>query len=104
VVALDSAFDAAYVVHATQPADAVEVLSAPMRERLLAFRAQVAGNLPTTTAGRMSSGLVLGTFILEGTTATYSLFGSPTRKVAEHVKAAAPVLLEVAAAAGRPRV
>lgn len=100
VVAVDDAFGAAYVVHAGHIADARSVLSAPMRARILAFRSQVGGALPPTTAGKLSSGLVLGTFILEGTTAVYAVFGSPTKAVAEHVKVAAPLLLDLATAAG----
>lgn len=96
VVSIDETFDGAYVVHAAHAADARAILSAPMRARLLAFRSQVAGTLPSTTAGRLSSGLMLGTFFVEGTTAAYAIFGSPTRAVAEHVKVAAPLLLDLA--------
>lgn len=102
VVTIDADFDAAYVVHASRLIDARAILSAPMRAKILAFRSQVGGALPPTTAGKLSSGLVLGTFILEGTTAIYAVFGSPTKAVAEHVKVAAPLLLDLAAAAGAP--
>jgi hypothetical protein len=96
IVPIDAAFDAAYVVHAGHVIDARAVLSASMREKILAFRSREGADLPASTAGKLSSGLVLGTFFLEGTTAAYALFGSPTKAVAEHVKAAAPILLELA--------
>lgn len=99
VVPVDAGFDAAYVVHASHLIEARAVLSAPMRDKVLAFRSRVAGNLPATAAGQLSSGLVLGTFFLAETTAAYAMFGSPTKAVAEHVKAAAPILLELATAA-----
>jgi hypothetical protein len=99
-VSVDAAFDQAYVVYSDTPTAVLGVLSPAMRERLLAFRTEIAGDLPVSAAGRMASGFVLGTFYLEGTTAQYAAFGSPTKKTAQHVKAAAPVLLELAAAAG----
>lgn len=99
VVAIDPAFDAAYTVYADTPADARTVLTPDMREKFLAFRTRVAGPLPANVAGRLASGLVLGTFHVDGSTARYVVFGSPTKQTAEHVKAAAPLLLELADAA-----
>ena len=51
-------------------------------------------------AGKLASAFVLGTFHIDGAAARYDLFGSPAKATAEHAKAAAPVLLELAAAAG----
>ncbi|MGE0448197.1 MAG: hypothetical protein AB7Q29_01295 [Vicinamibacterales bacterium] len=98
-VPIESAFDEAYVVYTSSPADAKAVLTPAVRASLLEFRSRVGGNLPSTTAGRLSSALVLGTFDIEGSNARYALFGSPTAATAEQVKAAAPVLTQLAAAA-----
>jgi len=101
LVAIDPVFDAAYVVHARPETGVLLILDPARREQLLAFRARMAGELPASSAaGRLSSGLVLGTFQLHGSTASYTLFGSPVQATAEHVKAAAPLLLDLAAAAG----
>jgi len=99
-VPIEPGFDAAYVVYAQRPAEALLLLSPAVRECLLAFRSSVAGNLPPTMAGQLASGLMLGTFSIEGTTASYAAFGSPTRATAEHVAKAAPLLLDLATAAG----
>lgn len=100
VTPIDPAFDAAYVVHAPRDSGVLLMLGPAIRERLLAFRSEMAGNLPSSPAGKLASGLVLGTFDLRDSTASYALFGSPTKATAEHIKAAAPLLLELAAASG----
>ena len=99
-VAIDPTFDEAWVVYCDSPTAAVTLLTPALRERLLAFRAQIAGELPTSTAGKMASAFVVGTFHIDGAEARYLAFGSPTRATAEQVKAAAPVMVEVAAGAG----
>lgn len=107
LVAIEPRFDAAYVTHAGSATAALLVLTPPLREKILAFRAQVPGAPPRPAdgalaagAGALASGLVLGTFHLHDTTAAYALHGSPTKATAAHVRAAAPLLLELAAAAG----
>lgn len=100
-VPIDPAFDQAYVVYSNAPDEARAVLTPSVREQILAFRTHAAGHLADalasgTTAAKMSSGLVLGTFHVEGSAARYVAFGSPAKATAEHVKAAAPVLLTVA--------
>lgn len=97
-VAIEPSFDAAYTTYSDDPPRAREVLTPALRAQLLAFRASVA-DLPTSVAGRMASALMLGTLHVEGSAARYVLWGSPTTKTAEQAKAAAPVLLELAAAA-----
>lgn len=97
---IDPAFDAAYTVYADDAASAVILLTPALRERVLAFRARVSSDLPTSAPGRLASGLVLGTFDIDGAVARYVLFGSPTRSTAEQVKAAAPILVDLAARAG----
>jgi hypothetical protein len=102
-VSIDPAFDEAYAVHASSADEARAILSPSVRSQVLDFRRRIAGDLPPSVAGQLTSGLLLGTFHLEGTTARYALFGSPTRAVAEHLKSAGPVLLALAAAAGADR-
>ncbi len=99
-VAIDPDFDAAYLVYSDAPTAVLTVLTPAMRERLMAFRAQTAPGLATSTAAKLASGFVLGTFHVDGATARYLAFGTPAKATAEHVKAAAPVLLELAVAAG----
>jgi hypothetical protein len=99
-VPVDPAFDAAYVVYTDRATEAMLVLTPALREKILALRATVARNLPASTAGKIASGLTLGTFVLEGNTASYATFGSATRATAEHVRQAAPLLLELAAGDG----
>ena len=92
-------FDAAYVTYSSDPDGARAVLTPALREQVLAFRTAVAGPLSASIAGKMASGLVLGTFQVDGTTASYAIAGSPTKAIAEHVSTAVPVLLGIAAAA-----
>lgn len=99
-VTIEPTFDTAFATYAADPALARSILTPLLRERLLAFRAATA-DLPSSIAGRMASGLVLGTFHIDGSTARYALFGSPIKSTAEQVKAAAPVLLELAEATRR---
>lgn len=99
-VSVDDSFDPAYTVYSDDPTAALAVLTPAMRERLLAFHAQMMGTPSTSVAGKMASGLILGTFQIDGTIARYLLLGSPMKTTAEHVKAAAPILLELATAAG----
>lgn len=98
-VPIDAPFDVAYVVYSNQAADARAVLTPATREALLAFHARFVGDHSAPATARLASALVLGTFQLQGTAASYVLFGSPTKAVAEHLKAAVPLLLELAAAA-----
>lgn len=99
-VAIDATFDQAYVVYSDAPAAAAAILTPAMRERLLAFRRQIAGDLPASVTGKLASGFLLGSFHVDGAAARYVVFGSPTKATAEHAKAAAPLLLELAAVAG----
>lgn len=99
-VFFDDTFDAAYAVYASDAAGAKAVLTEERRLAMLTLRTQIAGGVSASAAGYLASALVLGTFHVEGNTARYSAFGSPTRATAEHVKTAAPLLLDLADAAG----
>lgn len=99
-VPIDEAFDASYVVYAPRAAEARLLFTAERCQQLLAFRASVGGTPAATMPGRLASGLLLGTFEIDGAAARYVLFGSPMKATAQHVNIAAPVLLDLAAAAG----
>ena len=95
-VPIDSVFDEAYVVFSAAPSNARSVLTPDLRAALLAFRARFLGENRSSAGARLASALVLGTFQLDGANASYVLFGSPTKAVAEHLKLAAPLLIELA--------
>ena len=99
-VSTDPEFDAAYTVYAADASAVAVLLDPDLRQHILAFRSEAAGELPDSVPGRLSSGLVLGTFHVEGATARYVLFGSPTKATAQQLKAAAPLLLAIATRAG----
>ncbi|MCP5467491.1 MAG: hypothetical protein H7A17_07655 [Sinobacteraceae bacterium] len=100
-VPIDTTFDQAYSVYSDHPAAAMAILAMqPLRERLLAFRSRMAGDMPNSVAAKMASGLVLGSFHVEGKVARYLAFGSPTKATAEQLATAAPILLDLATAAG----
>jgi hypothetical protein len=98
----DATFDNAFVIYSDSPAAALDVLTPALRERLLTFRTEASGGILTdATPGKLASAFILGTFHIEGATASCLAFGSPTKATAEHVKAAAPLLLELITAAGQ---
>lgn len=95
-IAIDEEFDRAFVVYSDKPSEVLTVLTPPLRDSLLNFRTQLAGTSPDSVAAKLASPFLVGTFHIEGTTARYLAYGSPTKATAEHVKSAAPVLLELA--------
>lgn len=88
----DAAFDAVYTLHAPDPSRALGVLTPELRRDLLAFRTAAAGPLPATTTGGMAAALLLGSFEVDETVSRYTLFGSPTLKLAEHIRRAVPLM------------
>jgi len=98
-VSVDATFDDAFTIYSDTPAAALAVLTPALRERLLEFHARILGTPTASTSTKLASGLVIGTFHIDGSTARYLVPGSPTKSTAEQVMAAAPVLLEVATAA-----
>lgn len=95
----DAAFDDAFHVYASDPDSALRLLTPELRSQLVAF---ASASVPAgwKPAQQLAAGLMLGTFQVTAERITYSAFGSPTRKLAEHIAGVAPVL---AALAGPPR-
>ena len=91
----DAAFDAAYRLYTTDAPGALAVLTPAMRRDLLAFRDAVAGPLPDNLTGKMASAFVLGSIEVEPGKVLYSLYGSPTAKIATHLKQVVPLLLRL---------
>ena len=98
----DAAFDAAFRLYTTDASGALAVLTPDMRRDLLAFRDRVAGPLPDNIAGKMTSAFVLGSIEVEPGKILYSLFGSPSAKLATHLKQALPLLLRLTRPSSSP--
>ncbi len=94
----DAAFDEAYQLYASDPAAALRVLTPDVRREVLAFREASAGKVPAATATAVGSALLLGTFEIGPESSSYYVYGSPTRKVAEHLALAAPLVARLSAA------
>lgn len=94
----DAAFDAAYRLYAEDAGAAVLALTPELRQGILAVRASVAGPLPPSAASYFAAGLLLGTFEIGADRASYSVYGTPSRKIALHLKAVGPLLARLAAA------
>lgn len=95
----EAAFDAAYRLYTDDPAAALAVLAPDLRRDVLAFRAAVSGNFETSGVGGLASALLMGSFDIGRESSTYYVYGSPTRKIAEHLKAAAPLVLRLSGVA-----
>ena len=81
----------------SQDANAAErILTPEMRRLLLAFRQGVVGDMPDSSLGRFSGDLLMGTFAIEGSRATYTVSGTPSEKIAKHFEMAARFLAEFA--------
>jgi hypothetical protein len=91
----DAAFDAAFRLYTTDAPGAVAVLTPDMRRDLLAFRDHVAGPLPDNVAGKMASAFVLGSIEVEPGKVLYSLYGSPSLKIATHLQHVVPLLVRL---------
>ena len=88
--------EAANIAYCPEPTRAIVVLSPELRQALLAFRASVSGSEPGSVSNYLTSANLLGTFDVSPTGASYYVYGSPTKKLAEHVKRAAPLLARIA--------
>ncbi|MBP6715842.1 MAG: hypothetical protein KAY59_08310 [Acidobacteria bacterium] len=91
----DAAFDDAFHVYASDPDPALRLLTPELRSPLVAF---AAASVPAgwKPAQQLAAGLVLGSFDITTERITYSAFGSPTRKVAEHIAGVGPLLVALA--------
>ena len=94
----DAPFDAAYHVYAAEPTRAIVVLSPELRQALLAFRASVSASEPGSVSNYLTSANLLGTFDVSPDAASYYVYGSPTKTLADHIKRAAPLLARLTGA------
>lgn len=92
----DATFDRYFRVTSTEASLVSALLTPELRARLLEWRAQVTGAMPDTALGRFAGDLLAGVFALERGRATYAVSGSPSQKIAEHLKLTAPVLADLA--------
>lgn len=88
----DSDFDAAYHLYTSDARSALAALTPTLRRDLLAFRQNVASMLTDSLASKLASAFLLGSIEVEPNLVRYSLPGSPSAKIAEHLKQVAPLL------------
>ena len=91
----DPDFDAAYHLYTSDERGSLAVLTAGLRRDLLAFRQTVAGILTPSLASKLASPYLLGSIEVEPGLVRYSLPGSPSVKIAEHLKLVAPLLARI---------
>jgi hypothetical protein len=94
----DAAFDRTFRVTATDAALARAVLSAEVRTVLSAAWSSIAGGLPDTGAGRLSTALLAGTFEVEPHRVSHAVSGTPRPAVSAAFRQTAPVLARLAEA------
>lgn len=97
----DSDFDAAFHLYTSDARGALAALSPNLRRDLLAFRQTVAGVLTDSLASKMASAFLLGSIDVEPHLVRYSMPGSPSAKIAEHLKLVAPLLARLGNFPGR---
>lgn len=92
----DAVFDEAFRLYAEDAATALVVLTPAVRDDIMAFRRSVAGDLPVSGAGNLAAGNILGSFVIDGDRVSYAAFGTPSSKIGEHLRQAAPLLVRLA--------
>lgn len=92
----DAEFDRLFRFTSQDANAAKKILTPEMRRLLLAFRQGVVGDMPDSSLGRFSGDLLMGTFAIEGSRATYTVSGTPSEKIAKHFEMAARFLAEFA--------
>ena len=97
----DADFDAAFHLYTSDARGALAALSPNLRRDLLAFRQTVAGVLTDSLASKMASAFLLGSIDVEPHLVRYSMPGSPSAKIAEHLKLVAPLLARLGNFPGR---
>ena len=97
----DSDFDAAFHLFTSDSRGALAALTPDLRRDLLLFRQTVASILTDSLASKMASAYLLGSIEIEPQLVRYSLPGSPTAKIAEHLKLVAPLLARLGNSASR---
>lgn len=94
----DAAFDQAFRLYAADAAAARALLTPALRGDILAFRRSAAGATPTSRAGNLAAGAVLGSFVVGADRVSYDAFGTPSGKVGHHLRQAAPLLVRLSGA------
>jgi hypothetical protein len=92
----DAEFDKLFRFTSEEADIAGRLLTDDMKKVLLAFRKSVVGEMPDSALGQFSGDLLMGTFAVEGTRATYTVSGTPSEKIARHFEIAAQFLAEFA--------
>lgn len=99
----DTSFDAAYHLYAKNEAAAIRAVSSPVRRALLDLRANESkGANMDSLGGKMASAFMLGSIEVDEPSVSYLLIGSPSAKLATHLKGAAPILVRLAREGGQP--
>lgn len=88
----DAEFDAAFRLYAVDATAVLLVINSERRRALLALRATVAGFRPSSPAGKLASGLLVGTLECAGGRLSYAVFGTPNAVIGQHLAQAARVL------------
>lgn len=92
----DAAFDAAWHLYIGESGAVPAVLTPDLRRDVTAFSQSMLGTNPGSVAGKMASALLLGSFNVTPESVSYALLGSPSAKVADHLKQVLPLLARVA--------
>ncbi len=92
----DAEFDAAWHLYVGDSESSPAVLTPELRRDLTAFSRSMLGTSPDSVAGKMASALLLGSFNVTSESVSYALLGSPSAKVADHLRQAVPLLARVA--------
>lgn len=93
----DAAFDDAFKLYANDGAGALAVLTPELRREILEFRDAVAGDVAQLRSSNQAAGLLLGSFEIGPARVALGLFGTPSRKIGEQLRRAAPILARLCA-------
>jgi hypothetical protein len=96
----DPAFDAAFLVTARRPHEALAFLAPEQRASLLALRAALAPGMPDSAVGRFAGDLLVGTVEIGDGRLDYAAMGTPTPGLVAHLATAVPCTLALARRAG----
>lgn len=93
----NAAFDAAYHLHTDNDAAALAVLTPALQKEILDLRTRLAGPLPDNVPGKLAAGFLIGNWEIAGDQVSYLIFGSPLKKIGDHLAQVAPLLARFAA-------
>lgn len=94
----DSPFDGAFKVYTDDATLVPAVLTTELRRELLALRLAVAGDVASLRSGNFAASLTLGSFEVSPDRVAFSIFGTPSRKIGEQLRLAAPLLARLSEA------